>query len=154
MKQFEYNVGVEWTGNGGAGTAGAKFGRDNEISTAHKPTIIGSAPAEFAGDGLGWAPEDLLVGAVSQCHMLTYLFLCSRADIVVDSYVDRAVGTLDVEGATGGRFSGIALHPDVVISVGDIEAAEALHIAASSACYIGNTLNCPVHVEGTVTMAS
>lgn len=57
MKQFEYNVGVEWTGNGGAGTAGAKFGRDNEISTAHKPTIIGSAPTEFAGDVLDGHPK-------------------------------------------------------------------------------------------------
>ncbi len=154
MKQFEYVVGVEWTGNDGAGTSTPKYGRDAEVSTANKPTILGSAPPEFGGDGLNWAPEDFFVAAVSQCHMLTYLFLCSRANIVVESYVDRAVGTLEVQGAAGGKFALIELHPEVSISSGDPAVAEELHAAASSACYVGTSINCPVRVLGAVKTAA
>jgi organic hydroperoxide reductase OsmC/OhrA len=150
MKRFEYVVGVEWTGNSGAGTSTPRYGRDSEISTANKPTILGSAPLEFGGDGRNWAPEDFFVAAVSQCHMLTYLFMCSRAGIVVESYVDNAVGTLEVEGASVGRFAIVELHPEVAISTGDPELAHELHTAASSACYIATSVSCPVHIDGTV----
>lgn len=152
MKQFTYRVGVDWTGNNGSGTSTKAFGRDNEISTDGKATIGGSAPAEFGGDGVSWAPEDLFVGAVGQCHMLTYLFLCARAGIVVEAYSDRAVGTLGVDGASG-RFVEIVLRPTVVISAGDPAAAQALHEAASAGCYVGGSVSCPIRVAGTVTMA-
>lgn len=154
MKRFDYHVAVEWTGNGGAGTSTASYGRDSEISTANKPTILGSAPPEFGGDGRNWAPEDFFVAAVSQCHMLTYLFLCSRAGVVVESYVDNAVGTLDVVGASGGKFSVIELHPNVVISSGDVALARELHANASSACYVGTSVSCSIHVGGTVAISS
>jgi len=152
MKTFEYRVAVEWTGNDGKGTSTPAYGRDGEIATDGKPTIIGSAPAEFGGDGMNWSPEDLLVAAVSQCHMLTYLFLCSRHGITVESYHDDAVGILDVGGA-GGRFRSIELRPAVVISSGDAAAADALHVEASAACYVGASVGVPINVNGTATPA-
>lgn len=151
MKNFQYEVAVEWTGNDGTGTSSPSFGRHSEVSTLHKPTIIGSAPTEFGGDGQNWAPEDLFVAAVSQCHMLTYLYVCARAGIVVESYHDRAVGALDVEGAAGGQFREIVLHPEVVISRGDPQRAVALHDDATKGCYIGRSIRTAVRVEATVT---
>lgn len=153
MKRYEYSVGVEWTGNSGTGTAGPRFGRDSEISASRKPTIIGSAPTEFGGDGTGWSPEELFVAALSEYHMLTYLFLCSRSGILVESYVDRAVGVLHVEGAAGGEFAEVELRPEVVISAGAETDAAALHDAASAACYIGNSVSCPVNVIGSVRVS-
>jgi organic hydroperoxide reductase OsmC/OhrA len=152
MKEFRYHTTVEWMGNDGSGTSTKTFGRDNELSTPNKPTIIGSAPSEFGGDGVNWAPEDLFVAAVSQCHMLTYLFLCFRAGIVVQSYTDKAVGTLDIDGASGGRFAKVELHPAVTISAGDPSAAEALHAAASASCFVGNSVSCAVTVSGSVQL--
>lgn len=150
MKEFQYRTTVEWTGNDGTGTSTKAFGRDSEISAPNRPTLFGSAPSEFGGDGVGWAPEDLFIAAISECHMLTYLFLCSRAGIVVESYTDEAVGTLAVEGAAGGRFTTVELRPTVTISAGDPVAAEALHAAASAGCYVGNSVHCEVIVTGTV----
>ena len=150
MKRFEYTVGVEWTGNDGTGTSTSRFGRDNEISAHAKPTIVGSAPAEFGGDGVDWSPEELFVASISQCHMLTYLFLCSRAGIIVDSYVDHAVGVLQVEGASGGKFAEVELRPEVVISAGKQADAIALHDAASAGCFVSNSVSCPVKVNGFV----
>src|SRR5947208_11516340 len=37
-------------------------------------------------------PEEAFVAAISSCHMLTFLFLASRAGFQVDSYSDEAVG--------------------------------------------------------------
>lgn len=152
MKEFSYSATVEWMGNDGSGTSTKTFGRDNELSTPNKPTIIGSAPSEFGGDGANWAPEDLFVAAISQCHMLTYLFLCFRAGIVVESYTDTAVGTLAIEGASGGHFSKVELRPAVTISAGDPRAADALHASASASCFVGNSVSCDVTVAGTVQL--
>lgn len=154
MKEFQYRTTVKWTGNEGSGTSTKTFGRDSETAAPRKPTIPGSAPPEFGGDGISWAPEDLFVAAVSQCHMLTYLFLCHRAGIVVESYDDEAVGTLVVEGASGGRFAKVELRPIVTISVGDPVTAEALHVDASAGCFVGNSITCPVTVAGTVRFAN
>ena len=145
MKRFEYGTTTPWTGNDGSGTATARFGRDSELTAPGRPTIPGSAPREFGGDGLGWAPEDLLVAAVSECHMLTYLFLCARSGITVESYVDSAVGVLEVEGSLG-HFTGIELRPVVTISGGDVSAADALHVKASEGCYVGRSVTADVRV--------
>ncbi len=153
MKEFQYHTTVEWTGNDGGGTSTKTFGRDNEIATPNKPTIAGSAPPEFGGDGINWAPEDLFVGAISQCHMLTYLFQCFRAGIVVEAYSDQAIGTLGVEGPTGGHFTKVELRPVVTISAGDPAVAESLHASASASCFVGNSVTCDVVVNGTVRMS-
>ena len=150
MKRFEYGTTTVWTGNDGLGNSTARFGRDSELGAAGRPTIPGSAPREFGGDGLGWAPEDLLVAAVSECHMLTYLYLCAREGITVESYVDSALGVLEVEGPTG-RFTEIELRPVVVISSGDPSAADALHVKASDACYIGRSVNADIRIVSTTT---
>src|ERR1044071_6311765 len=39
-------------------------------------------------------PEEAFVAAISSCHMLTFLFLASRAGFQVDSYRDEAVGVM------------------------------------------------------------
>lgn len=153
MKEFTYETTVTWTGNDGSGTAESSYGRDNEVASHSLPTIPGSAPAEFGGDGVSWTPEELLVGAVSQCHLLTYLFQCSRHGIVVESYVDDAVGTLEVD-RSGGQFSRFTLRPAVTISAGDPEVAERLHADAHAACFVGRSLSSEVVIEPTVSMAT
>jgi organic hydroperoxide reductase OsmC/OhrA len=151
-KEFAYDVGVVWTGNDGTGTSTRAFGRDNEITVTGKPTLPGSAPSEFGGDGVGWPPEELLVAAIAQCHMLTYLFVCSRNGIVVESYEDRASGTLLVEGAAGGHFTEVVLRPVITISAGDPDLAVSLHQSAHEGCYVGSSVNFPVRFEPTVSL--
>lgn len=152
MKLYEFFTRTIWTGNDGSGTATSTFGRDSELLAPGKPTIPGSAPPEFGGDGLGWSPEDLLVAAVSECHMLTFLFLCSRAGITVDSYVDSATGVLEVSGPIG-QFTEIELQPVVVISTGDPEVADALHAKASEGCFVGRSLKTEIRVVSRTSSA-
>lgn len=151
MKSFTYEIGVDWTGNDGSGTTTPHYGRDNEVSVHGKPTIVGSAPKEFGGNGTDWSPEEFFVAAISQCHMLTYLYLCSRAGIVVESYNDLAVGTLRLEG-TGGQVETITLRPRVVISAGDPERAKALHADAHRDCFIGASITASVVIEPAINV--
>lgn len=49
------------------------------LSAAEKPDIIVGSPPEFKGERSIWAPEELLVGSVNTCMMLTFLSLAQSA---------------------------------------------------------------------------
>src|SRR5580658_2639637 len=67
-----YQTTTTWTGNLGTGTSEYKaYSRNHEITAAKKSAAIqGSSDPLFRGDPSRYNPEDLLVGALSACHML------------------------------------------------------------------------------------
>ena len=150
----EYCVEVEWTGNRGTGTSGYReYGRQLEIRVAGKPPLLGSADRTFHGDADRWNPEDLLVTAVAQCHMLSYLHAAVRAGVVVTAYTDRAVGTMRQRGL-GGAFEEILLRPVVTVAEAAMAAAaEAAHAEANRNCFIANSVNFPVRHEAEIRVA-
>ena len=147
-KQHQYPVQVVWTGNRGSGTQTYQgYGREHEIHIAGKPVIAGSSDAAYRGDGSKHNPEDMLVAALSSCHMLWYLHLAAVAGVVVTAYVDEAVGTL-VDRGSDGRFTEVVLRPRVTISNdSDPQAATRAHDDAHHACFIANSVNFPVRCE-------
>jgi organic hydroperoxide reductase OsmC/OhrA len=146
-REHNYRVNVIWTGNTGSGTSGYQaYKRDHEISVVGKPPIPGSSDPKFRGDAARYNPEELLVAALSTCHMLWYLHLCADAGIVVESYEDRAEGTMKETTEGGGRFVSVKLRPHVRV-IGSIEQAEALHQRAHELCFIANSVNFPVEHE-------
>ncbi|WP_052664523.1 OsmC family protein [Nitriliruptor alkaliphilus] len=154
MADHTYRVHVEWTGNTGEGTASYRsYGRDHRIAIEGKPDLLASSDPSFRGDPSRHNPEDLLVAALSGCHLLWYLHECSTAGAVVVSYRDEAVGTM-VTDRDGGRFSEVVLRP--VVEVTDesmIPAAIEAHERAHAQCFIANSVNFPVRHEPTVTSA-
>jgi organic hydroperoxide reductase OsmC/OhrA len=146
QREHRYSVNVQWTGNTGQGTSDYRsYERNHEIKVLEKPPILGSADPKFRGDPLRYNPEELLVSALSTCHMLWYLHLCADAGIVVVSYEDRAEGTME-ESSEGGRFVRVTLHPHVRVT-GSAEQAETLHQRAHELCYIANSVNFPIQHE-------
>jgi organic hydroperoxide reductase OsmC/OhrA len=143
-REHTYSVSLVWTGNTGKGTSDYRsYARDHEIDAPGKPPIYASADPKFRGDPARYNPEELLVSALSSCHMLWYLHLCADAGIVVVSYEDRAVGTMQESSAGDGRFVGVTLRPHVRVT-SSAEKAEALHQRAHELCYIANSVNFPV----------
>ena len=142
----EYEVQVTWTGNRGAGTSGYRaYSRAHEVSATGKAVIQGSSDPAFRGDPDRWNPEELLVASLSQCHMLWYLHLCATDGVVVTSYVDRPIGTMQESDGQGGRFVEVVLRPRVTVAAPAMVArAEALHAEANRLCFIANSLNFPV----------
>jgi organic hydroperoxide reductase OsmC/OhrA len=89
----------------------------------------------------------LLVAALAQCHMLSYLHMAVRAKVVVTGYTDDASGTMQQQGV-GGAFTEVTLRPRVTVAEASmVEAARAAHADARAACFIANSVNFPVHHE-------
>lgn len=146
--EHEYRVEIEWTGNRGSGTSGYRdYGRELLIRAEGKAELEGSADPTFHGDRGRWNPEELLVTALAQCHMLSYLHMAVRAGVVVTAYRDDAVGVMRQEGL-GGAFTEVTLRP--VVTVADasmVEAATAAHAEAYENCFIASSVNFPVRHE-------
>lgn len=153
--QHRYRANVEWTGNRGTGTDGYRnYGREHVIRMEGKPDIAGSSDPAFRGDAARHNPEDMLVAALSTCHMLAYLHVATLAGVVVTAYTDAAEGTMVTEG-NGGHFTEVVLHPVVTITAtSDPAKAEAAHDGAHHACFIAASVNFPVRCEPRIVVES
>lgn len=152
--EHSYTARVTWTGNRGEGTRSyGGYGRDHDIACPGKPLIRSSADTSFRGDAERHNPEDLLVAALSACHMLWYLHLCASAGVVVTAYEDNAEGTMRTGPDGSGEFTKVTLRPRVTVG-GDSDPAmaECLHAKAGALCFIARSVSFPVaHVPETVS---
>ena len=155
-RRHSYAVTVTWTGNTGKGTIGYRdYERSHDISVPKKLNIPGSSDPAFRGDRTRWNPEELLVASLSACHKLWYLHLCADAGVVVETYVDEAVGVMEESNEGGGQFVRVTLKPDVGVAPGsDCAMALSLHDAAHAKCFIARSVNFPVLCQPSVTQSS
>ncbi len=144
---------ITWTGNLGEVTAGYRsHSRDHEVSGKGKPMLPGSSDPAFRGDPKRWNPEELLVAALSQCHMLWCLHLCAVNGIVVISYTHDAQGMTAEGGDGGGQFTTVTLRPRAAITdSGQANRALELHEEACRLCFIARSVNFPVSCEPVIT---
>ena len=152
-KEHQYTAQVTWTGNRGTGTSGyTAYDRDHLISANGKPDIFGSSDPAFRGNGNKYNPEDSLVAALSACHMLWYLHLCSVNGVVVIDYVDKATGIMKENEDGSGQFSEVTLRPLITVeSPAMTEKAKLLHEDAHRMCFIARSVNFPVRHQPTIT---
>lgn len=146
-----FALSLEWTGNRGTGTSGYRdYGRDHIVRAEGNPPIEGSSDRAFFGDAERWNPEELLVAALSQCHLLSYLHVAQRHDVIVTAYRDSATGTMTTTSDGGGHFTSVTLRPEVTVSdPSQVELAQALHGEASRLCFIASSVNFPVRHKPT-----
>ena len=154
MRNHEYRARLTWDGNRGDGTSNyAAYGREYRVAIDGKPELNGSADPTFRGDATKHNPEDLLLAAVSSCHMLSYLALCARGSIEVVAYQDDAVGQMVFHKDGSGEFTEIVLRPAVTIRSGDLEKATQLHERAHEICFIARSCNFPIRHEASMKQA-
>ncbi len=148
-RSHHYITNVQWTGNKGTGTSGYRdYERSYTLRIDGKADVQGSSDPAFRGDKTKHNPEEFLVAALSTCHMLSYLHVCTVAGVVVLDYTDQATGTMEETPDGGGHFTEVVLHP--VVTVADqsmVEKANELHHKASQLCFIANSVNFPVKHE-------
>jgi len=157
MRKHHYQVVNRWTGNQGKGTADYKaYSRSHEISAPGKSaTIPGSSDPLFRGEKTRYNPEELLVSALSACHMLWALHYCADAGIVVTEYVDEASGEMVDRPDGSGEFAWVVLRPRMVITdASRIEDALAIHEKVHDVCAMARSGNFPVDCEPTATAAT
>ena len=149
-----YAVNIAWTGNRGTGTSGYRdYGRDHLITATGKAPISGSADPAFHGDADRWNPEELLLAALSECHLMSYLHVAVKHGVQVVAYADGAVGSMVQTTDGGGHFTEATLRPRVTVAdPGQVELAQSLHAEAARLCFIGAAVNFKV-VHEPVTVA-
>ncbi|MDF2444074.1 MAG: hypothetical protein JWR01_2277 [Subtercola sp.] len=145
MTEHRYTVNVEWLGNRGTGTSGYRdYSRAGVIRAAGKVELPASADRTFHGDRDRWNPEELLLAALAECHMLSYLHVAVQHGVIVTGYEDAATATMVQEGQ-GGHFTSATLHPVVTLAdPAQTELANSLHGEASGYCFIAQSVNFPV----------
>lgn len=99
-------------------------------------------PAQFVGAQRA-DPEAAMVAAVSSCHMLWFLHLCSLRGIDVHSYADEAEGIMARNAQGKLSFTRFVLKPEVRFAPGhvcDEKTQRALHEEAHAQCFIANSV--------------
>ena len=126
------------------------YSRNHEIAfkDGAETMVVSGAPV-YRGDPAKADPEDMLVAALSSCHMLSFLAICARKKFTVESYRDDAVGYLEND---GGKLwiTRVVLKPHVVFAPNSQPtSAEISHIhhMAHEGCFIANSVKTDVCVE-------
>lgn len=146
LAEHHYALEVRWTGNLGDGTSSYRgYSRDHDITIPGLPVLKGSADPTFHGDRERYNPEQLLLAALAQCHMLSYLHMAVKHGVVVTDYHDTASGLLRLNRDGSGQFERVVLRPQVTVAdAGQIELAQRLHREANAVCFIARSVNFPV----------
>jgi organic hydroperoxide reductase OsmC/OhrA len=107
--------------------------------------VIASASPPYKGDAGKADPEDMLVAALSSCHMLSFLAIAAKKKLTVHSYRDDAKGFLEND---GGKLwmTRVTLRPKVEVDT-DAQTLAQIHHMAHEACFIANSVKTQVSVE-------
>ena len=154
LDEHRYALTVRWTGNLGAGTSSYRgYSRDHDIEIPGLPVLRGSADPTFHGDRQRYNPEQLLLAALSQCHMLSFLHVAVKHGVVVTGYEDRAEGLMRTNRDGSGQFEAVTLKPRVTVAEPAAPALlEELHAEANKVCFIARSVNFPVLHEPTAVV--
>jgi len=142
----EHRIALSWS-KGEAPFTYDAYPRNHEIRFKHGEAVTVSAAAAYRGDDSKADPEDLLVAALSSCHMLSFLAIAAKKRLTVLSYQDDAVGFLEHDGGKLWMTRAL-LQPKVVFDTdpGATILGE-LHHLAHEACFIANSVKTQVTVQ-------
>ena len=145
----EHVVDVSWS-RGGHEFTYQTYSRDHEWRFDGGVTVPGSAnPAYLGTDSGSVDPEEAFVAALSSCHMLTFLAIAAKKRLVVDSYVDHAVGVMAKNEAGRIAITKVTLHPVITFAgeTPDEATMERMHHLSHQECFIANSVTTEVVVE-------
>ena len=117
------------------------------LSSAGVPDLRSAPPEDFGGPGDAWSPEQLLLGAVESCFLLTFRAVAQASRLEWASMSVEAEGVVDrANGVT--RFTEIVLRPRVALPAGAdwVRVQRALE-KAERACLVSSSLATPIRLE-------
>jgi organic hydroperoxide reductase OsmC/OhrA len=146
-----YTADVNWTLQDAEDFPNGRYSRGHTVSFDGGVDLPASASPHVVGK---WAvtaavdPEEMLVAALSSCHMLSFLHVARVAGFAVAAYRDHA------EGAMGAILPGkqavtkVTLHPDIAWTgaAPDQATLDRLHHDAHEICFIANSVKTEVVV--------
>jgi organic hydroperoxide reductase OsmC/OhrA len=143
----EHRISLDWSRDGAAFERG-NYPKNHAVRFDGGQTLRNSsAPGDYGGDASASNPEELLLSALSSCHMLTFLAVAANRGYVIDSYHDDAVAELGKNADGKTAVVKATLAPKAAFSGDKRPSAEeyaALHARAHAACFIANSIKTQV----------
>lgn len=149
-----YVATINWTRDDAAFSDG-QYSRAHEISFDGGITVAGSSSPHVVKLPLSREdaidPEEMLVAALSSCHMLTFLDIARRAGFVIDAYSDQAVGVMGKDERGRYAVTQVRLNPIIIWSGAkqpEPEEIRELHHKAHELCFIANSFRGDIAIGG------
>ena len=141
-KSFRYRAKTAWSS-----------ARRGTLSASGKPNIVVGSPPEFKGEPDIWAPEELLVGSLNTCMMLTFLTLAHAKGLTPVGYESEAEGLLEnVEDKY--RITEVTVRPRVSLkSKAELERAREIMENVEAQCFISNSIKSKVSLSAEFVVA-
>ena len=145
---------IRWSHDGGDFAKGTysrvhtwSFDGGISVPASSSPSVV---PRPYSSDS-AVDPEEAYVAAIASCHMLSFLYVASKAGFVVSSYEDEAVGTMKKNERGVAWVAVVTLNPKIVYA-GDKrpspEQEAELHHKAHDGCFISQSVKTEVKVAG------
>jgi len=144
---------IDWSLKDGEEFLAGRYSRGHSVSFDGGITIGASSSPSVVPAPWSVAqavdPEEMLVAALSSCHMLSFLHVAREAGWVVASYRDEAEGLMRKNGEGKVAVTKVALRPYIVFNGNSpgTDELDALHHAAHEACFIASSVKTEVVVE-------
>lgn len=145
----EHHAHLEWVRNADAPFDYEHYSRDHRVSMQTGLVFPASAASDYRGNPSMTNPEELLVAALSSCHMLTFLAVAAKKGFTVERYEDDAVGVLERPQGAPMHLARCTLRPRIVFggSAPDAATLHSLHEQAHRGCFIANSVKTVVTIE-------
>jgi len=153
MAAHEYTATVSWRREGDEDFAKGRYSRGHvwrfdggvEVPASASPSIV---PAPWSRED-AVDPEEAFIAALSSCHMLYFLDFARRAGLLVESYEDAAIGTMERIAPGRMAMTRVALRPRIAWAGDppDQTTIDDLHHKAHEACVIANSVKTEIRIE-------
>ena len=126
------------------------YNRDHLWDFGEGLIINASSAPEFMGNPEYADPERAFAAALSSCHMLFFIAICSKKKLVVQGYTDNAVAYLEKNDSGSMVITRVILKPKVEFAEEvdvDREAIEKIHHQAHKRCFLANSVRSEIIIE-------
>ena len=128
------------------------LGRDTaRLGADRKPFVKITDPRR---EGDNWSPEDLIVGALETCLLMTFADIAAKEHLPVEAYASEAIGELTSRDGLV-QLTKVTIKPTVIID--DPKAVQRTLAALDAAhrrCLIANSIKADVHIEPDVELSA
>ena len=126
------------------------YNRDHQWDFGEGLIVNASSAPQFLGNPECADPERAFAAALSSCHMLFFIAICSKKRLVVQDYVDNSTAFLEQDGRGDLIISKVIIRPEVIFAEGvdvDRKTMEEIHKQSHDKCFLAKSVKSDVIIE-------
>jgi organic hydroperoxide reductase OsmC/OhrA len=147
----EHNITLLWTKKTES-FAYKEYNRDHIWDFGEGVIVKASSAPGFLGDPDCADPERAFAAALSSCHMLFFIAICSKKRLVVQDYIDHATAFLEIDPNSTGNLviTKVILKPKVIFAKGltvDKTTIAQIHHQSHEKCFLANSIKSEIIIK-------